>query len=88
MFGEGGSVGKRYSCIKLNIWTNQYLRDVRSKLLADHNIKFEMHYEKINKDQISAGMLFNDDVLKKKFYQQAKDFVRLDDTEQDKEKIA
>ena len=68
MFGEGGNIGQKYDKIRINLWSNLYLKEVQSKLL-DQNIEFETNYEKISKGLISFGMLFSDDVIKKKFYE-------------------
>lgn len=63
------------------------MRDIEREL-QDDGVKFQINYEKANKGLIGFNMLFSDDVLKQKFYQQAKQFVRIDDTENDNEKIA
>ena len=53
IFGEGSNIGKKYEGIKLNLWANQYLRDIQGKLLEDHNIKFEINYEKTKKGLVN-----------------------------------
>lgn len=44
-------MGQKYNRIRLNIWANQYLRDIASKM-QDYGIKFEINYEKANKGLI------------------------------------
>lgn len=84
---EHGNLGEKYDQLKMNLWANEYLRDVRGKL-QDINIDFDINFEKSQHGLMNFEMLFRDEVLKLQFYRQAKDFVRLDDTEPDKEKIA
>lgn len=79
IFGSKGNLGRKYERLRLNLWANQYLREVKGKLM-DESVQFEMNYEKNNKLLVNFQQLFNDDMLKKRFYEEAKDFVRLDES--------
>ena len=58
-------------------------------MLTSNNVSFEINFEKNNRGLVGeGGLLFNDEVLKMKFYQQAKQFIYLDKSEGDKEKLA
>lgn len=84
---QNGNLGEKYDRLKTNMWANEYLRDVRGKL-QDLNVEFDINFEKSQLGLMNFGALFNDEVLKMRFYKQAKDFVHIDETETDKEKIA